>query len=95
MSSTLTSCSVWMDLRRYKVHIHTHPLTCIHVHVYNYVYNLHNHATEGNLSLHYLRPNTCTCTLYVTTLCATTERYLVCTYSGYGFCADIQEYPTD
>ena len=93
MSSTLTSCSVWMDLRRYNVH--THPLTCTCTCTCVYVYNLHNHATEGNLSLHYLRPNTCTCTLYVTTLRATTECYLVCTYSGYGFCADIQEYPTD
>ena len=91
MSSTLTSCSVWMDLRRYKVH--THPLMCI----YMYMCICVQFATEGNLSLHYLRPNTCTCTctLYVTTLRATTEHYLVCTYSGYGFCADIQEYPTD
>ena len=63
----------------------THPLTCTCRCVY--VYNLHNRATEGNLSLHYLRPNMCT---YVTTLRGTMEHYLVCTYSGYGFCSDIQ-----
>ena len=48
----------------------TYPLTCTCV----YVYNLHNRATEGNLSLHYLRPNMCT---YVTTLRGTTERYVI------------------
>ena len=86
MSSTLTSCSVWMDLRRYNVH-YTSIDVYIHVHVYMCTICI---TMQQKVILHYLR-----CTLYVTTLRATTERYLVCTYSGYGFFADIQEYPTD